>query len=230
MRRTDPGRERPCLRCATDEVGEAIGKIPKGRQRARIRGLHRRRCLAEENPARRVRRGDAWFRTGDLMRQDARGYFYFVDRIGDTFRWKGENVSTTEVAATIMACPGVTEAVVYGVAVPARTVRAGMAALVADGAFDLAVLRLPRRTCRTMRGRCSCASARIATTATFKHQKNELAPEGFDPAATSEDIFFRRSRPQASCLTTPSSTIGLRETSAFKPTPSRRRRRSTPCR
>ena len=72
--------------------------------------------------------GDAWFRSGDLMRQDSAGFFYFVDRIGDTFRWKGENVSTSEVAETLSTCPGVIEAIVYGVAVPGAEGRAGMAA------------------------------------------------------------------------------------------------------
>ena len=59
-----------------------------------------------------------WFRTGDLMRRDEHGYFYFVDRIGDTFRWKGENVATGEVAEALAAVPGIREANVYGVAVP----------------------------------------------------------------------------------------------------------------
>ena len=62
--------------------------------------------------------GDAWIRTGDLMRKDEQGYFYFVDRIGDTFRWKGENVATCEVSEAICAFPGVKHANVYGVTVP----------------------------------------------------------------------------------------------------------------
>ena len=69
------------------------------------------------------------------------GYFYFVDRVGDTFRWKGENVSTTEVADTISACPGVIEAVVYGVTIPGTEGRAGMAAVVVSQDFDLAAFR-----------------------------------------------------------------------------------------
>ncbi len=105
-------------------------------------------------------RGDVWFRTGDLMRRDAAGYFYFVDRIGDTFRWKGENVSTTQVAAVLRGCPGVTDAVVYGVGVPGNEGRAGMAAVTVDQGFDFAGLkRIWMRTCRVMRSRCSSASA-----------------------------------------------------------------------
>src|SRR5207247_3301728 len=71
-----------------------------------------------------------WFRTGDLLRQDADGYYYFVDRIGDTFRWKGENVATQEVADVLSGAAGVTEANVYGVEVRGEDGRAGMAALV----------------------------------------------------------------------------------------------------
>ena len=65
------------------------------------------------------------------------GFFYFVDRIGDTFRWKGENVSTTEVAAAVCAYPGVVEAVVYGVKIPGSEGRAGMVAAVVREGFDL---------------------------------------------------------------------------------------------
>ena len=61
------------------------------------------------------------------MRRDEQGYFYFVDRIGDTFRWKGENVATSEVSEAICAFPGIKEANVYGVAIPGTDGRAGMA-------------------------------------------------------------------------------------------------------
>ena len=105
-------------------------------------------------------KGDCWFRTGDLMRRDAHGYFYFVDRIGDTFRWKGENVATSEVAEALGVVPGVAEANVYGVTVPGQDGRAGMAALVVGADFDPArsASDLPG-TCRPMRGRCSCGSS-----------------------------------------------------------------------
>ena len=137
-------------------------------------------------------RGDAWFRTGDLMRADAAGFFYFVDRIGDTFRWKGENVATSEVAAAITAFPGVAEATVYGVPVPGTEGAAGMAALVADGTLDLPGLRkhLARLLPSYARPLFLRIQDRIAVTATFKHQKTELARDGFDPTATDDAIYF----------------------------------------
>ena len=84
------------------------------------------------------REGDVWFRTGDLVRFDADDYYYFVDRVGDTYRWKSENVSTQEVETILAQAPGVAVANVYGVQVPGHEGRAGMAALtLAEGTpFD----------------------------------------------------------------------------------------------
>ena len=106
-----------------------------------------------------LKKGDLWFRTGDLMRRDEHGYFYFVDRVGDTFRWKGENVSTNEVSEAINMAPGILEANVYGVHVPGSEGRAGMAALVVDGDFDLDGLpaQMHVHACRITPGRSSCA-------------------------------------------------------------------------
>ena len=127
--------------------------------------------------------GDAWIRTGDLMRKDEKGYFYFVDRIGDTFRRKGENVATSEVSEAICAFPGVKHANVYGVAVPGTEGRVGMAALVAEQELDLDVFRkhLVSRLPPYARP-CSCGFAAPSNlTGTFKYSKTDLVRQGYDP-------------------------------------------------
>jgi fatty-acyl-CoA synthase len=183
-----------CIRCATGQAGEAIGRIHDGGARNGVGFEGYTDADASEKKILRdvFERGDAWYRTGDLMRADAGGYYYFVDRIGDTFRWKGENVATSEVAAAVTAFPGITDATVYGVAVPGTEGAAGMAALVVDRALDLAAFRahLAKALPTYARPLFLRIQDRIALTATFKHQKAELVREGFDPAASDDAIYF----------------------------------------
>ena len=173
-----------CARCDPDEPGEAIGKIAvqAGDLATRFEGY-----TDDADSARKILRdvfepGDRWFRTGDLMTRDTAGFFRFVDRIGDTFRWKGENVATTEVAAILRAAAGVSGAEVYGVAVPHADGRAGMAALTVARDFDLAALHahvaanLPRYA-RPVFVRLLDA---LDLTGTFKVKKAALAEDGFD--------------------------------------------------
>jgi fatty-acyl-CoA synthase len=199
--RHDPVTELPvrdaqgfCIRCERDEPGEAIGRIAEDEaaRAGRFEGY-----TGAEDTERKVLRdvfkpGDAWFRTGDLMRLDRQGYFTFVDRIGDTFRWKGENVATTEVAEVVGSCPGVVETMVYGVSVPGSDGRAGMAALVVDGSFDPAVLqrhvaeRLPAYARPVFLRLCE----KFEVTETFKQKKTALAREGFDPAVVGDPLLL----------------------------------------
>ena len=126
------------------------------------------------------------------MRQDAQGYFYFVDRIGDTFRWKGENVATSEVAEAICAFRGVTDANVYGVQIPGTEGRAGMAALVTEDELDLAAFRthLSARLPGYARPLFLRLRSRMELTATFKYTKHEFVRQGYDPAATADALYF----------------------------------------
>src|SRR5580698_2907329 len=121
------------------EIGECLGEIHAG-ARTEFTGYADKKASESKVLHDMFKPGDAWFATGDLMRQDKAGYFYFVDRIGDTFRWKGENVSTGEVEQALAVLPGVKEASVYGVKVGELDGRAGMASLVVAPGFDIAGL------------------------------------------------------------------------------------------
>lgn len=195
--RFDLGREVPlrdtdgfCMECADDEAGEAIGKIAEEPGK-RFEG-YTQKADTEMKILRHVfEADDAWFRTGDLLRRDRDGYFYFVDRIGDTFRWKGENVATSEVAEVLSRIPGVLEANVYGVAVPGHDGRAGMAALVVDRAFDPANMAaaLGDRLPAYARPVFLRLMPEIGITGTFKHRKIDLVTEGFDPSRIDNPLF-----------------------------------------
>jgi fatty-acyl-CoA synthase len=171
--RDDQGR---CIRCGRNEIGEALGRVAAGRddQGARFDGY----TVAAETEKKILHdvfeQGDAWFRTGDLMRCDDAGFYFFVDRIGDTYRWKGENVSTSEVAAAVAAFPGVVDANVYGVAIPCTEGRAGMAEIVCDGDLDVAALRehLVGRLSRHSLPVLLRIRSEIDLTPTFKQKKN----------------------------------------------------------
>lgn len=183
-----------CQRCAINEPGEALGLVSAGRGAT---GAFEGYTDADATKAKLLRdvfsEGDVWFRTGDLMRADAQGFHYFVDRLGDTFRWHGENVATLEVTRVIEAVAGVQECAVYGVKVPGHEGRAGMAALVLGADFDFASLtaaleaHLPLYA-RPMFLRIMSA---LPLTQTFKQQKATLANEGFDPASIANPLWFR---------------------------------------
>ncbi|MEL7320186.1 MAG: long-chain-acyl-CoA synthetase, partial [Pseudomonadota bacterium] len=186
------GQDGFCIPADIDEAGEAIGRIGTTGRDA-FHGYHDNSKATEKKILRNVfEEGDAWFRTGDLVRRDADGYVYFVDRIGDTFRWKGENVATNEVSDAVSKYPGVELANAYGVAVPGADGRAGMVAMTVGADFDMAGLA---EHCRANLPPYAVPlfiriQPQAETTGTFKFRKVELVKEGFDLDASEDAIWF----------------------------------------
>jgi fatty-acyl-CoA synthase len=185
------GEDGFCIRCIADEVGEAIGRITPDRTGG-FEG-YADRAATEKKILRNVfAAGDTWFRSGDLMRKDKEGFFYFVDRVGDTFRWKGENVSTAEVTTVICNAPGVLQAAVYGVTIPCNEGRAGMAAIVVDSSFSLAAFReyIVKHLPQYARPLFARIVDEIEMTNTYKSSKNALSCQGYDPDLVTEPVYF----------------------------------------
>jgi fatty-acyl-CoA synthase len=196
------GADGLCIPCARGEAGEAIGRIGTaddggGRFEGYTDATETEKKILRDVLA----KGDAWFRTGDLMRLDEGGYFHFVDRVGDTFRWKGENVAASEVNEAVLDCPGVVDAATYGVEIAGADGRAGMAAVVVDERFDFREFqdhisrRLPPYAHPVVIRIC----AALETTETFKQKKQQLVREGFDPRLVTDPLFFRDDKAGAYC-------------------------------
>ena len=188
------GPEGFCIPCDADETGEAIGRIAEDALEwaGRFEGYTDDKASERKILRNVFAAGDCWYRTGDLMRRDKEGFFYFADRVGDTYRWKGENVSTAEVGAAIESCPGVVEAVAYGVAVPGTEGRAGMAAIVTAAPFDLAAVRrhLVERLPDYARPLFLRLTPAIPKTETFKPKKQELARDGYDLDRVADTVYI----------------------------------------
>jgi fatty-acyl-CoA synthase len=193
-----------CIEARPGEVGECVGEMGPEARRAFV-GYADAAATEKKVLHDVLKRGDAFFATGDLMRQDRDGYFYFVDRVGDTFRWKGENVSTTEVSERLSAIPGVIEATVYGVEVGRLDGRAGMASLVVDDDFDIKTLKdkLDAELPDYAQPMFLRLQSEIETTGTFKYRKLDLVDEGFDPDKVRGPLFWRNPQKGYQKLTKP---------------------------
>ena len=167
-----------CVRALPGEPGLLVGRI-KGKNEF---SGYRNKDATESKILRDVfRKGDAYFNTGDLLRRDLRNHLFFVDRLGDTFRWKGENVSTQEVAEVLHGIDCVEEANVYGVEIPGQEGRAGMAALVPNGEFDPAAVYTDVASALPdyAQPRFLRLVPQMEVTGTFKQRKVAMKDEGF---------------------------------------------------
>ncbi len=141
------------------------------------------------------KKGDAWFNTGDLMRDIGFKHTQFVDRLGDTFRWKGENVSTTEVENALGAFAGIEDAVVYGVEIPGTNGRCGMAALRLAPGLQLNCAELATHLDRELPAYAAPLFVRllreVETTGTFKYKKNDLKMAAYNPLLVTDPLYVR---------------------------------------
>lgn len=181
-----------CIKCDFDEVGEALGKIDPDSATGKFDGYADKKATEKKILRDVFEKGDMWFRSGDLLKNDKRGYFYFMDRIGDTFRWKGENVATSEVGEAISVFPDVKEANVYGVAITGMDGRAGMVSVVMPSAPDWSAFKahLDENLPAYSQPVFVRLQEEVEITGTFKHRKVDLVKEGFDPETISDPIFF----------------------------------------
>ena len=190
-----------CKKVKTGGVGLLIGKITSRSPFDGYTDPEKNKSVILKDV---FEQGDSYFNTGDLVRDIGFRHAQFVDRLGDTFRWKGENVSTTEVENMVSEHEKIAEAVVYGVEIPNTNGRTGMAAITLTDGAELNTADLTDMV--NVFKKCLPAyaipvflrvQAKVETTGTFKYQKNKLKEDAFDPSKTTERLLVLL--PGASC-------------------------------
>lgn len=182
-----------CIPCQAGEPGLLVGQINQRDPLRRFDGYISESATSKKIAHSVFCKGDSAYLSGDVLVMDELGYMYFRDRSGDTFRWRGENVSTTEVEGVLSRLLGQTDVAVYGVAVPGVEGKAGMAAI-ADPHGQLSPNALYQELQNVLAPYARPIFLRLLpqmdTTGTFKIQKTRLQHEGFDPSQTSDRLFF----------------------------------------
>ncbi|KAI1182697.1 acetyl-CoA synthetase-like protein [Nemania serpens] len=186
-----------CLAVPRGEVGELLLALPEDTTRA-FQGYYNNPTATNSKIIGNVfKKGDAYFRSGDLICWDLQGRMYFHDRIGDTFRWKSENVATTEVSATMGLHPAIEGANVYGVQLPHHDGRAGCAAITLSVTPDEKLLRSLAEHARAKLPKYAVPiflrlgkGTLAAITGTNKQQKHNLRVEGINPTKVGDDELY----------------------------------------
>ncbi|THW28980.1 acetyl-CoA synthetase-like protein [Aureobasidium pullulans] len=182
-----------CERVSPGESGEYINALDPNNISDKYVGYYGNQKASDSKILRDVfKAGDAWYRSGDLLRKDTQGRLFFVDRIGDTYRWKSENVSTNEVAEALSTSTHIEEINVYGVALPNHDGRAGCAAVMLKSAPSSQVLKEIAAHAREKLPKFAIplflrVVREFEVTGTAKYTKHGLREQGVDPGKVGED-------------------------------------------
>ena len=193
-------QEGRCIRVEPGEPGLLLGQI---NEEAAFEGYTNPQATEKKILRNAFEDGDAWFNTGDMLREVDAGFtlgyphYQFVDRVGDTFRWKSENVSTNEVGEIINGFDGIQFCNVYGVEVPGADGRAGMAALILKpGVEALDADAFSRHVMSELPGYARPVFLRVQSdidvTGTFKMLKGNLKKEGYDLNQVAEPLYVMK--------------------------------------
>jgi len=183
-----------CIECKPGEVGELLGPITSS-SFSEFAGYYGNPEGTNQKIIKDVfKKGDTYYRTGDLLKRDHRGFYYFVDRIGDNYRWKGENISTLEVSEAISAIKEVQEANIYGIQLPKLDGRVGMAAIVPMPGITLNLDALAHHVANTLPSYSIPVFLRLmpqmTVTDTFKHRKVDLRKEGINLDIVQDPLYI----------------------------------------
>uniref|UniRef100_A0A665X0F9 Very long-chain fatty acid transport protein n=1 Tax=Echeneis naucrates TaxID=173247 RepID=A0A665X0F9_ECHNA len=187
------GPDGVCIPCKPGEPGQLVGRISQNDPLRRFDGYVNQSATSKKIAHNVFKKGDRAYLSGDVLIMDKNGHMYFKDRTGDTFRWKGENVSTTEVEGTLSRLLDMKDVVVYGVEVPGAEGKAGMAAI-ADPSQSTDLQRFVKDMEKALPTYARPVFLRflpeVSKTGTFKFQKTELRSDGFDPSTVSDRLYF----------------------------------------